>query len=228
MIIQSKLCGFVSANARNILLILARGADLKSEKIQSCKCLQRERASEASIKRRTPNHYEFLEDCIKGYNDKGEYFVIDKEDYDKIKEYRWTINHGYWRNKRAGADLHQIIMGKQDGLVVDHIDRDKNNNRKSNLRFVSQIKNSQNRSKQYNNTSGVTGVRFHCNTNKWQARITFNNKKMSLGYYWDKEDAIKARLRAECELFGKENAPQKHLFEKYQIDEQLLDTQPNL
>ena len=53
-----------------------------------------------------------------------------------------------------------------------------------------------------NNSSGVTGVGWSKKNNKWRARITLNNKEYHLGYFDDKNDAIKARKEAENKYFG--------------------------
>ena len=55
-----------------------------------------------------------------------------------------------------------------------------------------------NRRLQSNNTSGYTGVSFDKKTNKWMARIN----KVTLGYFENIEDAIKARKEAEIKYFG--------------------------
>lgn len=59
-----------------------------------------------------------------------------------------------------------------------------------------------NRSMRSDNTSGVTGVYWCKSRNKWNAEIRINSKKINLGYFINKEDAIKARKRAEIKYFG--------------------------
>lgn len=53
------------------------------------------------------------------------------------------------------------------------------------------------------NTSGVTGVSYNKSRNRWEAEITFQGKRYRLGRYKEKEEAVKARRRAEEELHGK-------------------------
>ena len=101
--------------------------------------------------------------------------------------------------------------------IIDHIDRNKLNNRKNNLRVTNDYGNARNTSLAKNNTSGIIGVSFVSDRNKWVAQITVNYQNISLGRYINKEDAIVARLKAEKEYFG-EFAPQRHLFEKYGIE----------
>lgn len=71
-----------------------------------------------------------------------------------------------------------------------------------------------------NNSSGIVGVGWHEKMNKWQASIRLNNNTYFLGSYEHKDDAIKARLNKEIELFGFDKAPQKYLFEQYDITQQ--------
>lgn len=94
-------------------------------------------------------------------------------------------------------------MGESD-LFVDHINGNKLDNRKSNLRICCNADNLKNRVKlPSNNTSGILGVRYRADRNKWYAEIQFNKQKINLGSYTEKEDAIKARLEAEIKYFGK-------------------------
>lgn len=67
-----------------------------------------------------------------------------------------------------------------------------------------------------NNTSGIIGVSFDKTHNVWKSFITHNDKRNNIGSYKNKEDAIKNRLEKEKALFG-EFAPQKNLFEQYNI-----------
>ena len=88
---------------------------------------------------------------------------------------------------------------------IKHIEDDKNScrdNRKENLRKVTQSKNSMNRRKQRNNTSGTTGVYYRKNENKWVARIKIMGKEKFLGYFTNYDDAVKARKAAEEIYFG--------------------------
>ena len=79
---------------------------------------------------------------------------------------------------------------------------DREDNRKSNLRIVSNSENQMNRKLAKNNTSGTSGVDWLKRNNLWRSRITINNQSVTLGYYKNKEDAIKARKEAEEKYFG--------------------------
>ena len=84
---------------------------------------------------------------------------------------------------------------------VDHIDRDKLNNHKSNLRYATNSENNMNKSRQSNNTSGAIGVFFRKDRNKWRAVINQNGNKIHLGSFETKEEAIEARSKAEETYF---------------------------
>jgi len=134
-----------------------------------------------------------------GYTHKGEKFLFDKEDFDKIAGYRWCFDkNGYVVafarefQYRKIIRLHHVIMGKPPkGKQIDHIrdtveglDR-KADNRKSNLRFVTPAQNSYNKGLRSNNTSGHTGV--YLKQNKyWLARVMKNGKSKSKGFPLDK------------------------------------------
>ena len=89
-------------------------------------------------------------------------------------------------------------MGKKDNLVVDHINRDKLDNRKVNLRFVTQRQNCCNTKTNKNNTSGHTGIHWNKEINKWVARITYFCKPIHLGSFLKLKDAINSRKEAEA------------------------------
>ena len=150
-------------------------------------------------------------------------FYFDLEDYDKIKDYCWIEynREGYhsleaW-NLGVGGNItmNWLISGKH----CDHKNRNPLDNRKSNLRPCTVRENSQNKSKMKNNTSGIIGVHWDRRINKWVARIKTSEKRLLLGNFINKQDAIVARLNAEKQYYG-EFAPQQHLFKQYNIIEE--------
>jgi hypothetical protein len=80
---------------------------------------------------------------------------------------------------------------------LDHIDQNSLNNRLVNLRDVPYSENSKNRKRQKNNKSGVTGVYFINESQKWLASIRVNRKQITLGFFNLKDDAITARKNAD-------------------------------
>lgn len=109
---------------------------------------------------------------------------------------------GYMETKIKGKNykVHRLIWlyvyGEFPKLVIDHINNIKTDNRIKNLRDVDESTNARNRGLKSNNTSGYRGVNKD-NRNHWIARITHNFKRIYLGYFKYKKDAIKARREAE-------------------------------
>ena len=87
-------------------------------------------------------------------------------------------------------------------IKVDHINHNIQDNRKKNLRISNNHQSSYNRGIKSNNTSGVTGIQFYKKYNKWLAEISVKGKRINLGYFENKDDAIKVRKEAEEKYFG--------------------------
>jgi hypothetical protein len=152
--------------------------------------------------------------------------IIDLDDVEKCKEYKWYLKTNKDNDKKYAINkngnktiyMHNHIFGFiEENKEVDHIDSNGLNNKKENLRISTHQQNGFNCKLAKNNKSGITGVYERIVNGKWCATIKANNKKIHLGDYANKTDAIIARLKAEKEYFGV-FAPQKHLFEQYGID----------
>lgn len=146
-------------------------------------------------------------------------FLFDLEDLPVIKSHIWyrdkdgyLVSCYYFNGQQRFVRFHRIVMRAQLGQVVDHINKDRSDNRKQNLRCCSRSENVRNRGLCSSNTSGVTGVFFDKARDKWVASITHEHKRILIGRFATKEDAIRARLEKEAELF-KEFAPQRALLE---------------
>jgi hypothetical protein len=101
--------------------------------------------------------------------------------------------------------LHRIIYEMHNGAFegfIDHIDRNKLNNRIENLRVVTKSENELNCTKRVTNTSGYKGVYFSKQFNKWRAKIDKDKKQIHIGYYDDVEEAALAYNKKAFELFG--------------------------
>ena len=84
-----------------------------------------------------------------------------------------------------------------EGLEVDHLNHIRDDNRLDNLRFVTRTGNQRNRSRNSNNTTGVTGVYYHKGTRKYMANIKVNGMNIYLGYFATLEEATEVRRAAE-------------------------------
>lgn len=148
--------------------------------------------------------------------------IIDIDDVEIVKNYKWGGDkYGYisTHSNQKSISLHRLIMQKKfnlKGKIVDHIDRNPLNNRKSNLRIAGKSLNAINSKLNKNNSSGVTGVSYSKGSKKWRSYINYEGKRIELGYYENKERAIKERLLAENKYY-EDKSPQKHLFKEYDI-----------
>lgn len=129
--------------------------------------------------------------------------LFDLDDYNLIKQYMWSIsNNGYVVTGNKKIRLARLIMKPNDGLVVDHINGNKLDNRKANLRICTLNENNKNHTIFKTNRSGTTGVYYDKSTKSWSAQIYDNGNPLRLGRFKNKEEAIKVRKRAEEIFFG--------------------------
>lgn len=139
----------------------------------------------------------------------GYKFLIDFDDLPLVSKYSWGKTNNYfmaWDSQlQTHIYLHQLIMGthinKTKGYVVDHINRQRSDNRKKNLRIVTYQENSRNCSLSSRNTSGCIGVTWNSGKIKWQATIRVDGKLIMLGMRKDLDEAIQLRKNAEKKLF---------------------------
>ena len=166
---------------------------------KSCGCLRKELSYQNNKKF---NKYDLTGEYGIGFTNKNEKFYFDIEDYDKIKNYCWHIdNNGYVTTTKT-LRMHSIIMNAKPGETVDHINHNKYDNRKSNLRLCNKQQNSFNSNTRKNSASGFRGVSYFKRDKKWRAYICINNKFIHIGYFEEKQDAIRARKEAEIKYFG--------------------------
>lgn len=119
----------------------------------------------------------------------GQVLIIDYEDYDLVKQYKWSAAHRgsryYVETRRNRTKIHRLIMNCPKGMVVDHIDGNLLNNCRSNLRICSVLENNMNR-------SGFKGVTKLKDCNRWRARIRLKGILTCLGLYNSPEKAHNA------------------------------------
>lgn len=183
-------------------IIIASGTRIKNGNIKSCGCLTKENSL---IAHKKYNKYENKNNYMIGYaHNTNKQFIFDIEDYEKIKNFCWSESaHGYVYSKQNGKLIYlsRFLLGNENG-IVDHINHNILDNRKSNLRIVSKSENAINHKLLRNNTSGITGVFRNSKGDRWKAGITVNNKPIHLGTFYNFEDAVKARKEAEEKYFG--------------------------
>lgn len=165
------------------------------------------------------NEYIFEKDIAKIQinSPKYGYFeaIIDIEDYEKVKDCTWGIRKATSTGEfyvsttiikktiRENFELQNFLLGKSKGMMVDHIDHNTLNNRRSNLRLVSSQENARNRMKY---KKGYIGVTFKKKDRLWVATIKtdINTPNLHLGCFKTEKEAVEARRQAELKYWGEE------------------------
>ena len=194
---------FCGCDCGNEIVVYGSALTRKKRPTLSCGCLQKDKVSGI-----TQNKYEFADEYVIGYtSNTNKQFIFDVDDYEKVSKYHWyEETNGYIRSsgqkKEDKVLLHRLVMGFPEDIVIDHINHNTFNNKKSNLRIATTSQNAMNRIKSSNNTSGMSGVVWVKSRNKWKSQIKFNNQLIFLGEYDRFEDAEKRRKQAEEKYFG--------------------------
>jgi hypothetical protein len=147
------------------------------------------------------------------YVGNGQFAKIDVEDYDKVKGYWWSLStkRGFTQYAQAHSShdsksrlhlsMHRLILGLTDTGLVDHINGDGIDNRKSNLRIATTQENAFNQ-KSNRGSSKFKGVSFRKDNNLWRAYITKDGKRTYLGDHATEVDAAMAYNKAASQQFG--------------------------
>lgn len=132
--------------------------------------------------------------------------IIDNSDYDELSAFKWYPRphkngsvYVYRKTYKNGGTqfiyLHRHIMAPPDGMVVDHINGDPLDNRRSNLCICTQAENIR------KGKLAVKGGVYFCNqTRKWAAKITWDTKRIFLGRFGSELEARQAVWDARAKL----------------------------
>ena len=131
----------------------------------------------------------------------GTSFLFDRDDLDLVESHTWSIARGYVRTTMRGKTVyfHRLVMGVSEE-EVDHVNMDRLDNRKSNLRLATHAENQQNRRMHRDNKSGFKGVCLDTRSGKYFAYINADNRRTYLGHFNSKEEAYEAYDRAALKL----------------------------
>lgn len=135
----------------------------------------------------------------------GKVALIDDADLPLVEAHKWCVSiAGYVTSRKtAGLTMHRLLLDPPDGVETDHIDGNKLNNQRSNLRGATHQENCRNRSRRADNTSGYKGVTWNKAAQKWYAGIWLaDHKHIHLGTFVDPLVAARAYDDAARKHFG--------------------------
>ena len=146
---------------------------------------------------------------------KGRVTVVDDGDFDWLSEWKWSytynvrnIDFGYAvrRNspniKPRQLYMHRVIVGARPGEVVDHINGNRLDNRRSNLRICTQSENLANKQVHLAGESGFKWVYPNKKSGGWVVRMKIAGKMTHIGSFKDKVAAALAADDVALKLYG--------------------------
>lgn len=138
----------------------------------------------------------------------GKFAIVDAEDYDYLMQWKWHYSMGYAMHKlyRDGKSktimMHRVIAGTPDELQTDHINCNRLDNRKANLRNCTATQNQYNRANGVGKGSKYKGVSWHKHRGKWRASIVIQGQHKHLGLFDSEIDAAFAYNKSAEANFG--------------------------
>jgi hypothetical protein len=133
---------------------------------------------------------------------KGQQVRVDADDFEYLNQWKWHVSkQGYAVRSEEGGSrkilMHRVVAETPEDMHTDHINRDRLDNRKTNLRACTPAENMQNKSpytrkKDYAHSRNA-GVSWITSMGRWQLRIQINRKRRVYGYYNTKAEALSAR-----------------------------------
>lgn len=135
---------------------------------------------------------------------------VDDSDFEILNQWKWSYSNGYavrciWvgRGKlNKMLPMHRQITDPPLNTVVDHIDGNRLNNQRSNLRITTRTSNMHNTRTRSTNKSGFQGVHFHKGTRRWRAQICSFGKTIHVGYFPTPKEASEAWKQKAVETRG--------------------------
>lgn len=147
---------------------------------------------------------------LRGKVANGATVLVDDEDFVELSKFKWhLLKVGYAARRELGKKIdprlyitmHRAILNPEIGKQVDHINGNKLDNRRENLRICSKAENMRNTNKRRNNTSGFKGV-VQSRKGRWVAHITKDYKMIHLGTFTNPKEAAVAYDNKARDIFG--------------------------
>lgn len=126
---------------------------------------------------------------LAGKKGNGKYAIVDDEDYEKVSRHKWYYGGGGYAVSDFGVHMHRFIMSPPQDLVIDHINHNRLDNRRSNLKICTSFENSQNR---LHAKATYGNVYSNKNVTRWYASNMIDGKRIRSKYYDTFEEAQNA------------------------------------
>lgn len=145
---------------------------------------------------------------LSGRLGKEKFVLVDDAWFETLNHWTWNLSpEGYAvtafrKPKWQRIYMHRLIMGYPDGKVIDHINADKLDNQRHNLRACGRAENCRRYALPKTNRSGQRGVSWSKCGSKWQSSIQFKGQHIYLGLFENIEDAARAYNRASAKYHG--------------------------
>lgn len=139
----------------------------------------------------------------------GKFAQVDDVDFDWLNQWKWYyLSSGYAARdvtinyKKTCILMHTVLAVALGFSSPDHKNRDRLDNRRSNLRPASRFQQLQNTRRRSDNTSGYKGVWWNASRNRWTVRLQFEGKLIWGGSFLSKEEAALSYDRLAKKFFG--------------------------
>lgn len=137
---------------------------------------------------------------------KGRVAIVDDSYFKVISATKWQLHSKGYATAQGKLLMHRIVMNAKKGQEVDHINLNKLDNRKKNLRFVTHQQNCMNRKIYRSNILKLKGVMMEKRTGKFYAQICVDKKRIHLGTFDCRFEASSAYKKAAKKYFKKFNS----------------------
>ena len=147
---------------------------------------------------------------LSGVRGKGMVAFVDDEDYSVVSKYKWYLSGGgyaitnFWKGRKNHFHLtiHRLVSGLRPGVLCDHINQNKLDNRKINLRPCNASKNRMNTGVRADNTSGYKGIYWNTEARIWKAQVQVNGKRKCVGRFNSAKEAAAAYNESAKKYYG--------------------------